>query len=256
MRYFVLAICFICINSHVFSQTLEGKVYDSKSVVKDIKVFNKTQNRFTVSDSNGNFSINAKVNDTIAFQSLFYHPLEVVLKPTHFESLNVFEIKKIISQLDEVKIEAQPEQPVFTEETYNQELQNLIKEDIKRHPERYQPGGATYGVDFIYLFAQVIKLFKKKNKKEKPPTYQPLNYTQIDSLFSKSTFFNKRLLTRNLNIPEDKTKLFFDFCEAKGISSELLKEQKKMMLLEELVLNSQLFSILLEASKEKQTNKD
>ena len=68
----------------------------------------------------------------------------------------------------------------------------------------------------------------------------------MDSLFDKSSFFNKRLLAEGLNIPEDKTNLFYEFCAAKQVSSELLKDKKKMQFLEYLVLNSQLFLILLE----------
>ena len=254
MKQLLFILCLFTMPHLVLAQTLDGKVYDSKSVVKDIKVVNKTQKRMTVTDKDGNFSIAAKVNDTIAFESLFYHPLEVILNQSHFEDVNVFEIEKIISELDEVNVEAEPEQPVFEEETYNAELQNLIKEDIKRNPQLYQPQGASYGVDFIYLIGQVAKLFKRK--RPKVPTYKPLTYTQIDSLFSTSSFFNKRLVTEDLNIPEDKTKLFYDFCEAKGLSSELLKEEKKMMLLEQLVLNSQLFLILLEEYGEEKTTKD
>ena len=198
--------------------------------------------------------IPAKINDTISFQSLFYHPKDVIVSQTHFDELNVFEVERIVSELDEVTINAKPEQPVFEEETYNKELQSLLQEDIKRNPHLYQPPGATYGVDFIYLIGQVAKLFKRK--RPKTPIYPLLTYTQIDSLFEKSTFFNKRLVTEDLNIPKDKTKLFFDFCEAKGLSSELLQDGKKMMLLEQLVINSQLFLILLEEYGEEKTSKD
>ncbi|MEO1033480.1 MAG: carboxypeptidase-like regulatory domain-containing protein [Bacteroidota bacterium] len=254
MQRFVFIIFVLGTNSLVLGQTLEGKVYDSKAVVKNIKVLNKTQKRLTVTDKDGNFSIPAKINDTISFQSVFYHPKDIIVTQTHFDDLNVFEVKKIVSELDEVTIKADPEQPVFEEETYNEELQNLIQEDIKRNPQLYQPPGATYGVDFIYLIGQVAKLFKRK--RPKVPTYKLLTYTQIDSLFKKSTFFNERLVTEDLNIPEDKTKLFFDFCEAKGISSELLQDGKKMMLLEQLVLNSQLFLLLLEEYGEQKKTKD
>ena len=254
MKRVFFVICLFSLNSFVFGQTLNGKVYDSKSVVKNIKVLNKTQNRLTVTDKNGNFSIPAMVNDTISFQSLFYHPLEVILTQSHFDDLNVFEVERIVSALDEVTVQAEPEQPVFEEETYNEDLQMLIQEDIKRNPHLYQPPGATYGVDFIYLIGQVAKLFKRK--RPKTPTYQAITYRQIDSLFSHSSFFNQRLVTEDLNIPEDKTKLFFDFCEAKGISSELLQDGKKMQLLEQLVLNSQLFLILLEEYGEEKTTKD
>jgi hypothetical protein len=78
----------------------------------------------------------------------------------------------------------------------------------------------------------------------------------MDSLFDKSSFFNKQLITVNLKIPKDKTHLFYDFCEAKYISSEFLKDENKMQLLEQLVLNSQLFLILLEQYGAKTVTKD
>lgn len=219
-----------------------------------MKVLNKTQNRLTVTNQDGDFSIEAQVNDTISFQSIFYHPLEVIVKQYHLNDITVFEVEEIVSELDEVEIKADPEQSVFEEETYNQDLHNLIKEDMKRNPDLYQSPNAQYGVDFIYLIGQVVKLFKRKRPKE--PTYKPITYKQMDSLFATSSFFNKRLATENLKIPEDKAKLFYDFCSAKGISSELLKDENKMMLLEELVVNSQLFLILLEEYGEEATVKD
>ncbi|MDY2587620.1 hypothetical protein [Winogradskyella aquimaris] len=254
MRLLFIFILFSTGHYNLSAQTLSGKVYDTKTVVKDMKVLNKTQNRLTVTNDNGDFSIEAKINDTISFQSIFYHPLEVVLKPTHFEGLNVFEVQEIISELDEVELQSEPEQPVFEEETYNQDLHNLIKEDIKRNPELYQSPNAQYGIDFFYLIGQVVKLFKRKKPKE--PLYEPLTYKEIDSLFAYDPFFNQQLITENLKIPKDKVKLFFDFCSAKGISSELLKEENKMMLLEELVVNSELFLILLEEYGEEKISKD
>jgi len=255
MRFSLIFLFFLSFNFNLPAQTLSGKVYDTKTVVKDMKVINKTKNILTITNKDGDFSIEAKVNDTISFQSIFYHPLEVVLKQSHFDDTNVFEVEEIVSELDEVEIQSEPEQPIFEEETYNQNLHNLIKEDIKRNPGLYQSPNAQYGVDFIYLIGQVVKLFKKKNK-HKEPIYKPISYQQIDSLFSKSSFFNKSLMTENLMIPEDKAKLFYDFCSAKGISSELLKKENKMMLLEELVTNSQLFLILIEEYGEEKVSKD
>jgi hypothetical protein len=254
MRHLLVYITLIGLPFTLSGQTLKGKIYNATTTVMNIKVLNKTQNRFTVSNANGDFRIDAEVNDSITFQSLFYHPKVVVLKPIDFEGVAVFELEEIISELDEVEIKAEPEQPVFVEETYNIELQNLIKEDIKNHPEKYMPAGATYGIDFIYLIGQVAKLFK--SNKTKLPEYKAITYKQIDSLFSKSSFFNKKLVTENLNIPEDKANLFYDFCAAKQMSSELLLDSKKMDLLENLVLNSQLFLILLEEYGEKSLKKD
>ncbi len=254
MRQFLLYISLLCLPLVISAQTLKGKVYDATSTVKNIKVFNDTQNRVTATNDEGNFIINAKVNDTILFESIFYYPKVVILKQSHFDAIAIFEIKKIVNSLDEVEIIAEPEQPVFTEKIYNIELQNLIKEDIKNNPGLYQPAGAKYGVDFIAIIGLVAKLLK--SKKSKLPIYKPISYTQMDSLFDKSSFFNKRLIIENLQIPENKAHLFYDFCEAKQLSSELLKEDKKILLLEQLVLNSQLFLILLEQYGEENLSKD
>ena len=254
MRHFIILTLLLCVPFIQNAQTLNGKVYDAKGVVKNIKVFNNTQNRVTLTNTDGNFSISAKVNDSISFESLFYHKKTVVLQSIHFEGTAVFELKEILTELDEVEVKAEPEQPVFEVVTYNIDLQNILKEDIKNNPHLYKPAGATSGVDFVYLIGAVVKLFKKN--KIKTPIYQPITYTQMDSLFDKSSFFNIQLITENLKIPEDKKYLFYDFCEAKQISSELLKDENKIQLLEELVLNSQLFLILLEQYGEENVNKD
>jgi len=254
MRCFTIFSFFLCVSSISNAQVLKGKVYNATKTIENIKVLNETQNRLTVTDKEGNFSINAKVNDTILLESLFYHPKAIILKQIHFEGIAVFELKEILTELDEVEVMAELEQPVFEVETYNIDLQNILKEDIKNNPHLYKPEG-TYGVDFVYLIGEVVKLFKNKNK-TKIPIYQPITYTQMDSLFDKSSFFNKKLITENLQIPEEKAHLFYDFCEAKYISSELLKDENKMQLLEQLVLNSQLFLILLEEYGEENVTKD
>ena len=251
MRKITVLILLLCLPIIQYAQTLNGKVYDAKGIVKNIKVFNKTQNRVTLSNNEGDFSIDAKVNDSITFESLFYHKKTIVLDAIHFEGIAVFELKEILNELDEVEVIAEPEQPVFTEETYNKELKYMIKEDIKNNPHLYKPAGGN----ILAIISLVGKLFKK-NDKFREPLYAPITYTQMDSLFEKSTFFNKELMTHNLNIPEDKKYLFFDFCDAKQISSELLKDEHKMQFLEELVLHSQLFLILLEEYGEEPVAKD
>ena len=50
------------------SQTLKGKLYDATTTIKGAKVYNKTQHSITTTDVNGNFSIIAKVNDTLVFK--------------------------------------------------------------------------------------------------------------------------------------------------------------------------------------------
>ena len=257
MRLIYIFFLFLFLSFSLNAQTLKGKVYDSISTVKNIKIYNETQHSVTVTDDDGNFSLIAKVNDTLLFESVFYYPKAVVLKQIHFDDVAIFEIRKIINALDEVEVMADPEQPVFELETYNKELQDLIAEDIKNHPEKYKPElDYSYGINIGAVIGLLAKLVKRKEPKYRAPVYQAITYKQMDSLFSKSYFFDEQLLTSNLQIPKDKAHLFYDFCEAKYMSSELLKEENKMQFLEELVLNSQLFIALLEEYGEKKTIKD
>lgn len=253
MRQLLVFISFLCLPILINSQTLRGKVYDSTSTVKSIKVYNETQKRITATNDKGDFTITAKVNDTILFESVFYHPKAIVLQPYHFDDVAVFELKKIVNALDEVEVIAEPEQPVFEVETYNLQLQNLIKEDIKNNPGLYAPSTSNYGVDFVYLFRKLFSLIKKKKSK---PEDTMITYDQFTKLIEKNSFFNSDLLTKDLKIPEERMYLFLEFCAAKQINSTLLKKENKMQLLEELVLNSQLFLILLEQYGEENVTKD
>jgi hypothetical protein len=239
-----LFVLFVCCG-FIQSQNLKGKVYDATSTIEGVTVLNKSQNSIKITDARGTFTIPAEIGDTLEIKSLFHYPKIKVLMASDFKDIAVIELQNIVNTLDEVQIKSEPTQPEFNGETYSAELKHLIREDIKRNPGLYQPQGAQYGVDFIYLIGQLAKLFK--SKRPKWPKSKPITYRQFDSLFSHSSFFNTDLLTASLKIPEDKRQLFLDFCAAKQPNGELLKDEKKMALLEFLVLNSQLFLILLEA---------
>ncbi|MCA0133118.1 hypothetical protein [Winogradskyella alexanderae] len=231
------------------AQILKAKVYDATTTVKGIKVYNKTQNRLTATDEEGNFALRAKIGDSIFFESLFHQPKTIAIAEHHFGETTVFELKKIVTTLQEVEILAEAEQPVFEKESYNSELQELILSDIKNNPHLYMPEEAyNGGANILGILNLVVKLFKKKNK-FKAPVYKPLKYHQIDSLFANSSLFNENLLMQNLKIPPSKLKMFFEFCAAKGISSKLLKESKQMELLDIFVENSSLFLEILDAYK-------
>jgi len=54
------------------SQNVNGIVYGSKAALENIKVTNTTKKTLTYTDKDGRFSINASVNDSLVFTSLFY----------------------------------------------------------------------------------------------------------------------------------------------------------------------------------------
>ncbi len=246
-------ILFFFIAAISYGQTLKGKVYDSEATIKGIKITNTSKNIKTVTDDKGEFQIAASINDSIQFESLFHHPKVIVVTQSQLDELTVFELKKKVNELDEILLSDDPKEKPLVEEEYNQKLNDILKEDMKQNPHLYQPPGSQYGVDFVYLIGQFIKLFKKKKK---TPEFIPITYAQINTLFSTHHFFNERLLKDDLKIPVKHKYLFFEYCEARHIDSKLLKDDKRLVLLDHFVNYSNDFLELLKASDEKPPKKD
>jgi len=227
----------------MFSQNIKGKIYDAESTAKGIKIYNLTQNSIAFSNEKGEFNINASVNDSLSFQSLFHEPKTLIVKPQHLKEILVIELKKTVNELDVVHIKKEAEAKPFEEKTYNQNLQKVIQKGIKENPHLYGKMPNT-DLDIIAVVGLIIKLFKKK----KPPVeaFVPITFMDLESLFKTNRFFNTELLTDDLKIPPQYINLFFDFCDAKQIDAKLLSKKNQFMLLEQLVNRSIAFLKLIE----------
>ncbi|MDO1500933.1 hypothetical protein Q2T40_12405 [Winogradskyella maritima] len=245
MRHLITVLCLSFISAS-WAQTINGKIYDAETTVKGAKILNLSNGLNTRSDSEGNFIINAKVNDTLAFESLFHHPYKVAVKQEFFEDVYVFELKKVVNELDEVLLSEDLKPKKFKEEDYNRDLNRIIQEDIKRNPGAYTNLNAMpkYGVDFVYLIEQFSKLFKRKKTFEELDTN--LDYDQIIKLFNTHKLVNQETAIEELGIPEEKIPLFIEYVEARGIKKSLIKPKASMDLLNLIVGYSEQFKILLE----------
>lgn len=224
----------------LLSQNITGKVYDAESTVKGAKIYNSTKNISTYTDDKGDFKLSASINDTLVFTSLFHKEKRLKLTENHFNKVIVIELKKVVNDLDEVLITK--ENKTFNEQKHTADMGLQFKNDIKNNPHLY---GATpaYGVDLVQVISFFGKLLKKKKTKENPVVM--LNYKQLDSLFSKSDFFNNSLLINDLKIPETYRVLFFNYCDAKSIDSKLLLKQNEILLLDKLFTYSKEFKNIL-----------
>ncbi|WP_157805319.1 carboxypeptidase-like regulatory domain-containing protein [Confluentibacter citreus] len=234
------------------SQTIRGVIYDAESKLKDIKVFNLSKQVTTYSDDAGNFVINASINDTLVFSSLFYEQKKEVLTKDHFENSIVIELKKIMNNLDEVVLTDRSKNKEFDAEAYTTDLKAQIADDIKKNPHLYGQA-PSYGLDFIAIASLIGKLFKKE--KFKPDVVEPINYKQLDSLFAKDNLLNDTFLVNELKIPLEYKNLFFEYFEAQNINDTFLKEDKRILLLEELFKHSKAFKTFL-SDYEKGKTKD
>ena len=100
-----LILCFIQFG-FVFSQSSEihGKVTASSDIDR-IHIINKTANKFTITNDDGEFKISASVNDTILISAIQYKPIEVLVTPKIIQSKFIsLDLTDKITELDEVVV--------------------------------------------------------------------------------------------------------------------------------------------------------
>ena len=94
------------------------------------------------------------------------------------------------------------------------------------------------------MIGLVGKLFKSKKIKDTPII--SVKAKTLDSLFQKDAFFNKTMLSKDLNISPKYEQLFYDYSESEGIDKALLSKDNKIMLLERLVVLSEAYLKIIE----------
>ena len=217
-----------------YSQNTSGKVYAGDKRVPGVLVENRTQNRSMVTTDEGDFSIAARINDSLIFSAPFMEPQIFIIEPN--ENLN---------ELDEVRLTEAPKEKKFSQEEYTAEVNTLIQNDIKQNPQKYRPQYTSNGVDFIMLAKRFMGLFKKDPSKQQKE-YAPITYEQYQELFTTSDYFDQQFLTRQLEIEPYYQNLFFEYCDAMQLKGELLLPEHQLDLLDALMKLSANFKAELE----------
>ncbi|WP_053991333.1 carboxypeptidase-like regulatory domain-containing protein [Mangrovimonas sp. TPBH4] len=241
-RIFVL-ICILSSNL-ASSQTLKGKVYDAETTVKGAKIINKSENRFTYSDDNGDFSLTASVGDSIAVHSLFHESQQLVLKPNDFKETVVIELKKITNTLDEVILIDEREK-VFDSTKFQSSLHKQLQTEENNFPFTYSDS-YTPTIDLIKLGKLVVELFKRK---EVDTSLLYASYEDFDTLFSTNAYFNDEFIKSELHIPIEQKYLFLEYLSAQNIPKSLLNGNNNFFLLDNLLKHGESFSKLLQETK-------
>ena len=102
---FLLFIPFVFWGQDLPREVLYGRIVADTMDVSQITIVNKNTNLFAISNDNGNFSIKARVKDTLVFRGLSFNSLEYVLKPADFKMDElIVKLETKINDLNEVVI--------------------------------------------------------------------------------------------------------------------------------------------------------
>lgn len=232
----------------MLSQNITGTLYDAEAPISGAKIMNVTSKSITSTDGNGNFKIYAQINDTLIFSSLFHHTKQLVVTEMHLVDTQVFELKKVVNELDEVEVQGAITPKEVDEEKLTNTLQQQFKNDIEKQGYKYKKLN-TGPLDLIAIGESIIKLFKRKSPKEPETVETTITSDDFDALFKTDKFFNDKFLVLNLNITKDYKHLFFAYCESKEISSSLLRPENRIYLIDKFLEYSEEFREILKESQ-------
>ena len=94
------------ITQTLVSQNVEiSGIVESNNNIENIHVINKTAQVFTVTNSKGEFTISASLNDSLMFTSVQHKTKNVIIDATIFSTKTVtVKLEELVNQLDEVTV--------------------------------------------------------------------------------------------------------------------------------------------------------
>ena len=266
--YFILLL--IILSQTIFAQGIQRKVLRGKIVadsieVENLTVYNISSNIGAITDLDGEFSINARANDTLYIQGLSYDSKKYVLTDKDFW-LPVLEIKLYvkITELNEVTVTPYTLTGDLTEDTkriqvYGEGFSKIDTKIIKNYEDDVRMGPplnialsdnfAQTGVNFLLIGKGIANLFGIKNN-PKLNSERVFEQRRIRDIQSKSfsehmherfsnNFFTKKLDIKNENIP-----MFMSYAELNVYElSPLLKSENELKLIEYLVRKAKEFKL-------------
>jgi len=220
------ALSLLFLSSVCFSQKLiHGKVSYQDSFQKNVDVINFNTKKITQTNTEGEFNIEANVNDVIIFMSDNFIDQKYTLTTKDYE--NGFLLVKLVEkpvaleeveirQIKAIKLESTSYNGIKMAQLENQQS-NPVNKDI-------YTGEIPMGMDFIQIGKMIGKLFKSKNvqvaDKEGPLSFKKYAKANFDE-----SFFSKTLELKNEEIPK-----FLDYCEADPQSKIVLKNDELAIL--------------------------
>ena len=239
MRHILIALFFapLAMAQSDYRTWLRGKVMYQNTNVMAANVVNTTTQQATITDDNGEFAIEVKMEDELVFTSLQYQIRVVkITKDILQRGRLVIDVNEKITELDEVVVTPEQRQKFldlraeeFEQFDYAQDRSTKVQNTIMRQDQLYN------GVNFVNVFKALAKLVDKGSKvSEKEYSLKPSEVIRqlYDDLF----------FTQQLNIEPDKIGLFLVYCDGEIETKELFEEKSAFELMDFLVKSSEKFN--------------
>lgn len=197
-------------------KTINGKFVCNQMGLEKIDVVNLNSKKSCTTDSQGNFSIEAKIGDELFVLSNDYYDIKISLTKEDFilEKLIINLSKKpieldevTINKVEKISIKVSPEEI---------RMAKIAKFENSPKALGVYTGEMPYGVDFVGLFKKIFKSKKTKDIEGTPKFDSFKEYTL--SIFDLKEFFYIKL-----NLKPEELDLFMAYCENGITYREIMK---------------------------------
>lgn len=216
---------------------LRGKVLYQDSSVVAANILNTNSENATITDDNGEFTIEVKLGDELIISSVQYEIRAIIItKDILQRNRLVVDVNEKITALDEVVVSpTRPEkfldlqEEEFKKFDYTSDKSTQVENEILRKNQLYE------GVDFVNIF----KLMYKSLRKKKVDEGDEFIYAPSDVI---RQIYPDAFFTTQLNIPADKIGLFLEYIDGRLQTKYLLKKENEFQLMDFLIKQSEKFA--------------
>jgi hypothetical protein len=238
----------------IFGQkSISGKVMNSGEI-ESIHVFNKTFNKYTITDQQGMFKIPIRINDTLVFSAIQFKLKEVVISNVIFNSMQLSVLlKEQVNELDAVYIKPNlsgdlladsrniETKDVLTAKTLNLPNAHVIP-PTQAERKLYTATHSDGGVDaIINAISGRTKRLKKIVRLENKTNKENLVYANF-----------KEIMRDDFNIPEDKLYHFIYYVSDDKIFNQIVKSNSNIIIYDFIKAKSKTY--LAQQNRNKLTN--
>lgn len=230
-KIYTLIILIGSFNSMLGQSKFSGVVTNQNILLSSVEIINLTKKIATKSDAQGEFQIQADVNDEITFYLKDYIQWNEKIKKEHLIIQNNIVLVKRPIELDEVKITKAPK--IYVINDYESlKIAKIQKEQLRPKVVGVYTGEIQNGVDFIAIGSKVAnligKIFKKKEDVKK-------NKSKISFEDYINENFEHDYLLKQLNLQENEFELFIKFCKNDNQTATIIGNDNKLDILEYLL---------------------
>ncbi len=242
MKTKLLLVLFLFVFQFGFSQTreyLSGVVTYDNFLLQNVDVINKTSEKSTKTNDQGEFLIVAKENDSLLFYSKNFYLKRIKVSKVQLaqNNLTVLMIAKP-EELEEIVVERVKDFSVRGSKAYEQEKidkYNTDKFDNSETPQAMRDGTFVNGLNFVTIGKILIGLFTKdkETKKEAGPEIE-------FSILAKKTC-DQKFFTEILKLNPEEIELFLQFCGADPKSKTLNNQTNVLTIMDFLTIKNKEF---------------